>query len=394
MIRFGSMSITLAAAALYGLLLASLLWWSPRQRLAHRFLALLLLVIAARMFPYIIGYAGYYDAYPWLSFLPWNYSLAFGPLLYLHVVTLTRASPPRNYGWHLLPALLQGIYYSVIFLQPLAFKDAWDTNWQRPLLGPLETALTFLSLGVYVALSLRHYRAYQRWLEDHVSDRDEHQLSWIRNALIALALTLLLWMAWYAFEALVQPLDYFQRFPLYLWLALLTYYLGTEGWRHAGRQGGQWVDEPAAPAVTQPELQAAASPGVELVDAGAAQRSPERDWSAQGRAWRERLVAEGWWRDPDLSLASLARKLGTNTSHLSRAINEGLGMNFNELINRERVRAVQDELLKIEEERELLEIALAAGFRSKASFNRAFKTYAGMTPSEWRQSARSAGRKA
>lgn len=392
MIRFGSMSITLAVAALYGLLLASLLWWSPRQRLAHRFLALLILVIAARMFPYIIGYAGYYDAYPWLSFLPWNYSLAFGPLLYLHVVTLTRGAPPRNAAWHLLPAVLQGLYYMVIFLQPLPFKDAWDTHWQRPLLGPLETALTFLSMGAYVLLSLRHYRAYQRWLADHVSDRDEHQLSWIRNALIALALTLLLWMAWYAFE-LVQPLDYFQRFPLYLWLALLTYYLGTEGWRHAGRQGGQWVDEPTSPTQAADALpgDAAAS---ELSAVPAEPRTPERDWAALGKAWRERLVAEGWWRDPDLSLASLARKLGTNTSHLSRAINEGLGMNFNELINLERVRAVQDMLAEAEDDPELLETALAAGFRSKASFNRAFKTYAGMTPSEWRLHARQAGRNA
>ena len=76
--------------------LAALLWWSEKNRLANRFLALLLVVIVARLGPYIIGYAGYYDAYPWLSFAPYNFSLAFGPLLFLYVWCLTRPMPRRN----------------------------------------------------------------------------------------------------------------------------------------------------------------------------------------------------------------------------------------------------------------------------------------------------------
>ena len=101
MIQFGSMSITLLVGALYGLMFAAMLWWGRHNRLANRFLALLLIVIAMRMFPYIIGYAGYYDAYPWLSFLPYDASLAFGPLLYFYVRTLSAATPglPARLEW-------------------------------------------------------------------------------------------------------------------------------------------------------------------------------------------------------------------------------------------------------------------------------------------------------
>ena len=54
MIRFGSMSITLLIGALYGVLFAALLWWSTQNRTANRFLALLLIVIAMLLAPYII----------------------------------------------------------------------------------------------------------------------------------------------------------------------------------------------------------------------------------------------------------------------------------------------------------------------------------------------------
>jgi AraC-like DNA-binding protein len=107
----------------------------------------------------------------------------------------------------------------------------------------------------------------------------------------------------------------------------------------------------------------------------------ERDWPALGARCRERTVAAQWWREPEIDLAELARRLGTNTNYLSRALNEGLGMNFSAFINRLRVEAAQQDLLQ---PGEILSIALDVGFRSKASFNRAFKEYVGCTPSEWR----------
>lgn len=98
-------------------------------------------------------------------------------------------------------------------------------------------------------------------------------------------------------------------------------------------------------------------------------------------------MSEEWWRDQELTLASLSRELGTNTSDLSRAINEGLGMNFNELINRLRVDEVKRVLTTATatNEQSLLDVAFAAGFSSKASFNRCFKLYTGETPTAYRR---------
>jgi hypothetical protein len=149
MIRFGSMSIVLLLGALYGGLFMLLLWWTPRNRTANRFLALLLAVIALQLVPYIIGYAGFYDSFPWLSYLPYEASLGFGPLLYFYARGLSRPQLPARWAVHFVPVMLQLAYYSAIFVRPLAFKNDWNDAVHVPYILPLEQLATFTSIACY-----------------------------------------------------------------------------------------------------------------------------------------------------------------------------------------------------------------------------------------------------
>jgi AraC-like DNA-binding protein len=106
-----------------------------------------------------------------------------------------------------------------------------------------------------------------------------------------------------------------------------------------------------------------------------------------GARFEAQIEAQALWQDPDMTAASLARALGTNTNYLARAFNDGLGANFNAVINRRRVREVQAWLADPADGRAILAMAMDAGFRSKASFNRAFAEFAGMSPT----AARGAG---
>lgn len=181
MIRFGSMSIVLLCGALYGAMRAAMLCFIPVNRAANRLLAALIGVLALYTAPYIIGYAGYYDAFPWLSFAPYNLSLAAGPLLYLYLRCLLAggAQLPPRWALHLIPAALQLLYYSAIFIQPLAFKNHWDAAVHVPWIDPPETLALLLSLAGYWLLAWRGARqAPQR--------RD-----WTRNLLVASGLTVL-----------------------------------------------------------------------------------------------------------------------------------------------------------------------------------------------------------
>jgi AraC-like DNA-binding protein len=361
MIRFGPWSTTLGLAAGFGVAVALLLLAASGNRTANRWLAALMLVVVLRLMPYVIGFAGFYDAWPWLSFAPFDLSLLLGPLLWLHVRALT-GSPPARVWPHLLPGAAQFLYLAVAFAQPLATKNAWDSAWHVPVIDPALTALTFVSLGGYIAASLRHRTLYLGWLADHVSDRDEHRQPWLGALLVALALLTAIAAAFQATDWFITDLDYFDRYPEYLGYSAILLWIGLEGWRRAGhRFPPMRVDSPVA------------SP------------APARDWQALGRDWAARIEAGRWWAEPQLTAAEVARRLATNQNYLSRALNAGLGQNFNECINRMRVAAVRAALAGGARD-DLLSLALDAGFSSKASFNRAFRAYTGQTPQAFRVS--------
>ncbi len=371
MIRFGTWSTTLALGALFGLVVAMLLCCTPRNRSANQLFAALIVLIVLKLGPYILGFAGYYGAYPWLSFAPFTVGLAFGPLLYLHVKRLTSSTLPTGWAWHLLPGALQFGYRSVMFAQPMAVKNAWNASVHERWIDPAETLLEIVSMALYLWLALRTYRHYQLWLDGHVSNREDYRIEWLRNMLLLFALAL---PAWAIFEAMstVGTFNYYQRFPLYAGFCALIVILGLEGWRHADHR------YPVPAGFVEPTTSVVAS----LIPA-----PPEvatRDWRAQGHRWLEQTAAQGCWRDPELSLERLARLLGTNTAYLSRGLNEGLGLSFNDAINRLRVAEVERQLANPIADGDLLEIAFAAGFSSKTSFNRVFKSQAGLTPTQFR----------
>ncbi len=403
MISFGPRSILLLVGTAHGLVLAALLVRAPANRLANRLLAVLLAAVALRVVPYIIGFAGFYDAYPWLSYLPYDWSLGYGALIWLYSRVISTGELPPRWQWHLLPAAVQGAYYSVMFVQPLAIKNFWTETFHDPWIVPIETVASLIAMSAYLALAWREYAAYQRWLDDDLSNREEFRLSWLRTFLLAFGATLCFWVATSLVDAFVRPLNYFDRFPLFLWFSLLIYGLGLGGLRsatvgyprpdttlEAAKREPAGLDDgvEAAPLGSPPESAEAIPESTRVLpQAPAVVPGTERnaDWTTMGQQWSEIVRKQGWWRDADLTAPRLARHLATNTSYLSRALNEGLGQNFNEFVNRLRVEAVQVELAKANLDRDVLSVALDAGFNSKASFNRVFKRLTGETPTDFRR---------
>ena len=104
---------------------------------------------------------------------------------------------------------------------------------------------------------------------------------------------------------------------------------------------------------------------------------------------RQGMLTQGWFRDPALSVATLAGKLGLPAHELSRLINEGLELNFNQLVNGFRLTAIKQALADPVQDRYTIEaLASEAGFRSASSFYRIFKHETGETPSQYRINSR------
>lgn len=349
MIRFGALSIFLLVFAAQSLAIAAALLAVKVNRLANRALAGLLVVVAGLLTPFIIGYAGFYDAYPWLTSAPFAVPLAVGPLVYAHIVALTRE---RAIAWphYVLPAA-QFLYQAALFPLSLATKNWFDAAVYQPWLDPLLALLVPGSMLFYTLASVSLARDYRAWLAQR--RRDLGPARRLRTALFFLALLAAARIVVELIDAWIVPLDYFDLFAFYVLLAVASAWLGIEGLRRA--------DSPAPPQA----------------------ETPPRDWTAQGRAWLARIETEGWWRDPEMDVAALAAGLGTNTNSLSRALNAAEG-GVSTALARMRCEHVAARL-RAGDDGDLLALALDSGFGSKASFNRLFRARFGVTPSAYRR---------
>lgn len=361
---FGWRTALLCVAILQCLLLAGALVRGGQNRVANRFLAVALVVVAGMLTPYAIGFAGAYDRFRWLTFAPFAIPLAFGPLLYGYAHALADGKPPLRMRLHLLPAIAQFVYFALCFLIPGESKWHWYTGGHRAWIAPMLDVLGLASLAAYAFAIGEILKRQRARLADHRSDDDRFSANWLGQVLMVILAGLGVEAGFWLWSVTAGGISFFQETGMYLALAAVGVFLGVAGWRHA--------------ALPTP-LTAAPEP---IFTEHEPTRAP--DWSSIARQIADRTRDAGWWREPDLSLARLSRLLGTNNGRLSRAINLGLGMNFSNFVNGLRAEGVA-RALEAGADRDLLSLALDMGFASKASFNRAFKARFGVSPSQFRR---------
>lgn len=86
--------------------------------------------------------------------------------------------------------------------------------------------------------------------------------------------------------------------------------------------------------------------------------------------------------DQNLTLKKVASRLDILQNHVSQVINEKLGQGFSEFVNGYRINMAKVYLLDASKDMLTIEgIAYEVGFKSKSSFNNAFKNECGTTPS-------------
>ncbi|MDF2192265.1 helix-turn-helix domain-containing protein [Paraflavitalea sp. CAU 1676] len=102
---------------------------------------------------------------------------------------------------------------------------------------------------------------------------------------------------------------------------------------------------------------------------------------------REQLMAlvgaEKIYLQRDLKLKDVADRLNTTVHHLSQVLNERMGISFPDFVNKLRIEEAT-RLLAGGDDSKIESIALDTGFNNKVSFNKAFKKFTGLTPSQYK----------
>jgi len=349
-----------------GLTFALLLWFAQKiNRTANRFLALALVTIVLRML-WVLGVDARLAAYfPNWSRFSLQFSLALGPLIYFYVLKMIR--PGYRLGvqslLHFSPLLAE------LGIQLLAIKEsirtgvaAFDTPIFRQY-DPVLQLLSFISVIAYLYYSRRVIKGYYQGLKFHSGDRYRYEWRWLQRLLtifISLCLSGLAFTAVNYFGGHYRfgfTTDYYSD----LVLAAMTLWLAAAA--HLRQHDGTPVVVPLmAKQVTASEVR------------------------QKGR-WLKKVMQERrYYEDPDISLNSLADKLGITPHELSRIINTALKKTFNDLINEYRVDSVVRKMCDPAFDRiTLLGIAYDSGFNSNSTFHRIFKQMTGKSPAEYKK---------
>ena len=142
---------------------------------------------------------------------------------------------------------------------------------------------------------------------------------------------------------------------------------------------------------TDPELLLTTQTGTAADEA-----EPALDLSPSETVLHEKLIAAmaaGTYREPGLTIAGLAEHLETPEHRLRALINRRMGhRNFSAFLNKHRIAEARTKLSNREEvDLPVLTIAMDLGYNSLPTFNRAFRSETGTTPSDFRRLAISDG---
>ncbi|WP_169301355.1 helix-turn-helix domain-containing protein [Pontimicrobium aquaticum] len=100
---------------------------------------------------------------------------------------------------------------------------------------------------------------------------------------------------------------------------------------------------------------------------------------------KELMLKNKPYLNEDISLDKIARQMNMSSKVFSKIINEFEQQNFSDFINSYRIADAKELIIDPKMEQYTIEaIAHEVGFSNKMSFNRAFKKYLNMTPSEYK----------
>jgi AraC-like DNA-binding protein len=344
----------------------TLLLLSKRNKtIADKILACWLLVMAFHLLFFYFRTEG---LYPFLLGVDFPLPLLHGPLLYVYTLALSRGRVSKVALLHFVAPLAVLLYLIPFFALPTEQKIYVFKNQGigYETFNMLRDFANITSGVVYVILSSLALWKHRISIVHQFSSIDKINLRWLQY--------LIYWIG--AIWIFVFIGDEYLIFGA---AVLFTLFIGFFGIRQVGIFHS--FDQVSPREAQRDESE-------EVLERRKYQKSGLNSESSSTlhRDLSRLMNTEKVFRESELSLADLARRLNTQPNYLSQVINEREGKNFYDYINSLRVEEFMS-LVASPDSRKytLLGLAQECGFNSKSSFNRYFKKVTGKSPSEFMQ---------
>lgn len=297
-----------------------------------------------------------------LYYLPLSFITATGPLFYFFVRSSFHLSMKRvRYYVHFAPAILFFLMHLNFFISTQEEKSAMimDHNIDRIL--NIENLVAFAVAAIYLVKIYQIFRVAK--IHTNGAKKVYQKLRWFVFGYEALLIS---WFVLLSINLVVFDFRITQLANYSLWYSfgLLVYYLIFLNVKFQGFFA-------------------------EVAPKTAYNRGLSESEIAALQAKLDQVMAEeNLYRDINLSLADLADKAQTDVKTISMVVNSGIGKSFYEYINEYRIEDVKTKILDTQFDHLTFEaIAASSGFKSKSSFNAAFKKHTGQTPRQFKRSS-------
>lgn len=344
-------------------------------------------VTGFHLLAFYLLFTNQYPVYPTIIGLGIPLPLVQGPFLFLFTRLQTSAKRFKiKWLLHFLPVILSYVMFTSFFLLSEEEKAAVFSSKGKGFetKSMINLYAIYTSGIVYVALSLRQLFRYRKSIVHEFSNTEKINFNWL--------LYLIIWLIIIWITVLFVGKDelVFGAAALFvIWLG----YFSIKQVQVFGRPGpagntnenatletgneSAFADTNMNTTTTdQPENQTGLKYQKSLLSDEEASRIHEN--------LKSLMEKEKPFTNPDLTLNELSKSLDVHPNLLSQVINSKENKNFYDLINEKRV---QEFIRLISEpmnqQYTLLAISFDCGFNSKASFNRNFKKYTGLTPSDF-----------
>ena len=309
-----------------------------------------------------------------------------GPTVFLFAAALSgeQGRWPLPSALHFVPLLAAATYLAVSYYpldagEKQAALDAY-IGGERVLERAVVNGAAALHLSGYAVLLGRYLFLYRRRIRDVLSNLDRLRLTSVGFLVTIAVLTALL--QWFNLLYPYLGVTAAAAAPVIVNSVFMLGTVAVYGMGIYALARPSYLDVPALPPMSEVSGTEGTAPPIS--EAGEGEQLP---------SCKEAILAymdtAKPYLDSDVTLNDLAAGLSLPSYRISKTINQELGCNFFQLVNRYRVEAVKQMLDDpAAEHQKLLAVAFDAGFNSKASFNAIFKKHTGMTPSEYRRSSR------
>lgn len=339
----------------------------------------LILLFIHQLFNYL-DHTSELKNYPNLLGLDFPMPTLHGVLLFLYVLEITGNKLKKRvyYYLHFVPAISLIIlaipFYNLTGAEKIYILDHDGIGYEWYVI--YQNFVMFFSGFLYSGYSLYLIRRHQKNIQQKFSNIDKKELQWLQFLAVGLGI---IWFLVLFFDSTV----------IFSWVVIIVLFIGFFGINQLNIFNT--IQKPESEKIKLEEKKEPKELSNNTVSKRYAKSGLSKEKAEQLYSGLNQLVnEESLYKNNDLTLTELAKRLNVHPNHLSQVINEKEQKNFYNYINALRIKEfIRLASLPESKQYTLLGLAYQCGFNSKSTFNKQFKEHTGQTPSEFLKSINS-----